>query len=189
MPDDAPPDTGSGGGTGLNRRVLGGIPLWGVYVIALAVGVVGLTWWRSRQVSASAAQTPAQDTGGSDATDSLDAGTLSTLQTEILALQGRASVPGPAGPAGPVGPKGPPGTVTPPPKPAPTPTPTKPPVRYYVVKPGDSLWKIAEKYYGNGALYGRLFTANKSGTRRADGTTGMIKNASLIQPGWMLIIP
>src|SRR5262245_60760972 len=132
MPDDVPPDT-SGGGTGLKRRVMGGIPLWGVYAIAIAVGVVGLTWWRAHQANAAAAaQTPAQDSGGSDEASNLDAGTLSTIQTEILALQGQASVPGPAGPAGPagpVGPKGPPGTVTAPPKPAPAPTPTKPTVR------------------------------------------------------------
>ena len=31
----------------------------------------------------------------------------------------------------------------------------------YVTQPGDSLWSIAEKFYGNGALWPKIYAANK----------------------------
>lgn len=34
--------------------------------------------------------------------------------------------------------------------------------RYYTVKTGDCLWSIAQKYYGNGAQYPKIYNANKS---------------------------
>lgn len=95
--------------------------------------------------------------------------------------------PGPA----PIIPK-PPGSsppVKPPPAPPKPPPVSKPHVRYYTVVSGDNLWNISKKYYGNGALYGRIFNANRYGIRRADGTKGMIKIPSLIYPKWRLIIP
>lgn len=49
--------------------------------------------------------------------------------------------------------------------------------RYYVVKKGDTLWNIAKKYYGNGAQYTKIATANA------------IKNPNLIYPGQKLLIP
>lgn len=92
-------------------------------------------------------------------------------------------------PTNPPPPKSTPPPVKPAPKPpAPKPAP-KPKVRYYTVKSGDNLWNIAKKYYGNGALYGRIYNANRKGVRRADGSTGMIVKPSLIYAGWKLIIP
>lgn len=49
----------------------------------------------------------------------------------------------------------------------------------YIVKPGDSLWAIAKYYYGNGALYTKIYNANKN----------VVSNPSLIYPGQELIIP
>ena len=49
----------------------------------------------------------------------------------------------------------------------------------YVVKSGDTLWKIAKKYYGDGTKYTKIYNANK----------GKIKNPSLIYPGQKLTIP
>jgi nucleoid-associated protein YgaU len=32
---------------------------------------------------------------------------------------------------------------------------------YYTVQPGDTLWGIAQKFYGNGSLYMEIYKANK----------------------------
>lgn len=49
----------------------------------------------------------------------------------------------------------------------------------HTVVKGDTLWAIAKKYYGNGAQYGKIYSANKD----------KIKNPSLIYPGQVLTIP
>lgn len=49
----------------------------------------------------------------------------------------------------------------------------------YTVVSGDSLWKIAKKYYGNGSQYTKIFDANRD----------KISNPSLIYPGQVLVIP
>ena len=51
--------------------------------------------------------------------------------------------------------------------------------RTYTVKKGDNLWKIARQYYGKGALYTKIYEANKD----------KIKNPSLIYPGQVFVIP
>ena len=49
----------------------------------------------------------------------------------------------------------------------------------YVVQPGDSLSKIAQKYYGDAALYPRIFEANRD----------LLKDPNKISPGQKLRIP
>jgi len=49
----------------------------------------------------------------------------------------------------------------------------------HIVQPGDTLWAIAKKYYGNGNQYPRIVNANKD----------KIKNPNLIFPGQQLVIP
>ncbi len=53
--------------------------------------------------------------------------------------------------------------------------------KFYTVKKGDTLWKIAEEHYGkgNGAKHTEIVKAN----------TPPVKNPDLIQPGWVLRIP
>jgi len=54
------------------------------------------------------------------------------------------------------------------------------PVRNYTVVAGDSLWKIAQKYYGNGAEYPKIIAANP----------GKLKDdKSVIHPGDVLVVP
>lgn len=48
----------------------------------------------------------------------------------------------------------------------------------YTVKKGDTLWKIAKQFYGNGADYGKIVSANPS-----------ISNPNLIYAGQVLKIP
>lgn len=51
----------------------------------------------------------------------------------------------------------------------------------YTVQKGDTLWKIAEQFYGkgHGDKYPEIVKAN----------TPPVKNPDLIQPGWVLRIP
>lgn len=49
----------------------------------------------------------------------------------------------------------------------------------YIIQPGDTLWAIAKKYYGDGKQYTKIVAAN------AD----KIKNPALIYPGQQLVIP
>ena len=49
----------------------------------------------------------------------------------------------------------------------------------YIVKAGDSLWKIAKQFYGNGASYSKISGSNSD----------KIKNPNLIYPGQVLTIP
>lgn len=52
-------------------------------------------------------------------------------------------------------------------------------VQFYEVQKGDSLWKIAANFYGNGNDYPKIFEANKE----------VIKDPDLIFPGQKLRIP
>ncbi len=47
------------------------------------------------------------------------------------------------------------------------------------VKKGDTLWKIAEQYYGDGSLYMKIFEANRT----------ILKDPNLIKVGQKLKIP
>lgn len=62
----------------------------------------------------------------------------------------------------------------------PPPAPSEPaPQRTHRVVAGDTLWGIAHRFYGNGALYPRIFDANRN----------IVRNANLIHIGWVLVIP
>lgn len=51
--------------------------------------------------------------------------------------------------------------------------------QWHEVAHGESLSKIAEKYYGDASLWKQIYEAN----------TDKIKNPNLIQVGWKLRIP
>jgi nucleoid-associated protein YgaU len=55
----------------------------------------------------------------------------------------------------------------------------EPEAETYEIKKGDTLWAIAQKYYGNGASYPKIVAANQP----------MIKDADEIYPGQVLRIP
>ncbi len=52
-------------------------------------------------------------------------------------------------------------------------------VEYYEIKKGDTLWKVATEFLGNGARYTEIFEANRE----------VIKNPDLIYPGQKIRIP
>jgi nucleoid-associated protein YgaU/DNA-binding SARP family transcriptional activator len=56
----------------------------------------------------------------------------------------------------------------------------------YTVVPGDTLWDIARRFYGDGSLYPRIFEAN-AGHIMADGEP--FNDPRLIRPGWVLEVP
>jgi len=60
----------------------------------------------------------------------------------------------------------------------PTPAPPAPPRTYRVV-PGDCLWNIALRFYGNGTTWPRIFDANRD----------KIQNPNLIYPNQVFVIP
>lgn len=62
-------------------------------------------------------------------------------------------------------------------------------VRYHTVRPGNTLSSIALKYYGNPQEFRQIYQANKQGSRRADGTAGILTNPNLVMVGQKLIIP
>jgi nucleoid-associated protein YgaU len=51
--------------------------------------------------------------------------------------------------------------------------------QWHEVKKGETLWKIAEPYYGDGSLYSKIFEANQD----------RLKNPNLIKAGQKLRIP
>lgn len=65
----------------------------------------------------------------------------------------------------------------PPPKPPPAPSPVN--VRRYTVVRGDTLWGISKRYYGAGAMYMKIYNANRN----------VIRNPNLIYPGQVFVIP
>jgi nucleoid-associated protein YgaU len=60
-----------------------------------------------------------------------------------------------------------------------TPAADNPYTQTYVVQSGDSLSKIAQKYYGDAALYTKIFEANRD----------QLKDPNKISPGQKLRIP
>jgi nucleoid-associated protein YgaU len=63
--------------------------------------------------------------------------------------------------------------------PAPASSAPAPAQNTYTVVAGDSLSKIAKKFYGNANSWKKIYDAN----------TDRIKNPDVIQPGWVLKIP
>lgn len=53
------------------------------------------------------------------------------------------------------------------------------PTQTYTVVSGDTLWAIAQSYYGDGSLWPRIYDANKN----------IVSNPNLIFPGQVLVIP
>lgn len=56
---------------------------------------------------------------------------------------------------------------------------TEPEAQFYTVVKGDTLWKVATQFYGNGSKYPAIFEANKP----------MLSHPDKIYPGQVLRIP
>jgi len=60
--------------------------------------------------------------------------------------------------------------------------------KIYTVQKDDNLWRLAEKYLGNGAAYPAIVAATNA-KHAEDDTFAYIDNPSLIHPGWKLLVP
>ena len=111
--------------------------------------------------------------------------TLSATQWTIIgdALRHLGPLPNPLPPLE----SGPPSQAPPPVKnkpPAPKPPTPRSPLRGHMkvgVWPAwnSTLWGIAKHYYGNGALWPKIYNANRH----------IIKNPNVLHPGWIIAIP
>lgn len=81
----------------------------------------------------------------------------------------------------------------PPPVQNPPPAPSPVTVRWDVVTPWptktSTLSGMAAKWYGNQSKWPTIYNANKTGTRRPDGSMGMISNPDRLHTGWRIYIP
>lgn len=55
----------------------------------------------------------------------------------------------------------------------------------YTVVSGDTLWGIAEKFYGDGSKYTQIFEANRS----VWSSNGQKEDPNILYPNWELVIP
>jgi nucleoid-associated protein YgaU len=94
----------------------------------------------------------------------------------IDSVQDQLSVSAPSTAAEPPASKAQPPEATEPAEPA---APEEGEARTYTVVSGDTLWKIAERMYGNGSQYMKIFEAN----------TDLLENPDRIFPGQKLLIP
>jgi len=104
-----------------------------------------------------------------------------------LVKLGAPPVPLPSPPAPPEKPIVP--VAPPPPVQTPPPAPVPAKLRFYTVQPGDSLWKIAVKFYGRGSAWFDIYNANRKGYTRPDGSPGFIINPSYLRVGDVLWVP
>jgi len=68
----------------------------------------------------------------------------------------------------------------------PTPRPTPVACEPYIVKPGDHLWSLAEKYLGSGAAYPAIIYATNQASE-IDPSYHAITDS--VSPGWKICIP
>lgn len=177
MAEETPPPAGGekkkGKGLLKDKKslyIVGGIALLGV--IFIAVRSANKSADQSSGASSQSGLQPSDMMGINPST-----GYLYGSPADSAASNGEVGPTGPAGPAGPVGPAGPagaPGKTTLPGKIPPGKKPPKPPAHTYVVKPGDSLSKIASHFH---TTWQHLYAANK---------TVIGKNPNVIHPGQKL---
>ena len=210
--NDAPPGDGGepqGGGGGVLGRRVGNFPLW----VWIGLGLAGLLAYSSYKKNKTAQQTTAQS-GTLPTTQTASGSTPASLIPQfvnqvydnptppVVNVTTNSTTPVnvtnniPTAPS-PTPTPAPPPPARPPAAPPPPPTPAPPAGQWVTVGVWNStnapwnstLWGIAQHVYGNGALYPKIFAANKQGVMRPDGTAGPIANPNLVYPGERIWVP
>lgn len=208
MQEDAPGGGNEGGSSAGNifTRKLGAFPLWVWMGLGLA-GVLALSNWKKQKATAATA-----NQGNLPTAQTASGSTPASLIPQFV----NQVYENPSPPVINVGPFNntqtttTPVTVNPPPVQPPHPPPNSPPPNSPPPPPppqaagqwvtvgvwtstnapwNSTLWGIAQHTYGNGALYPKIFAANKQGVVRPDGTSGFISNPNLIHPGDRIWVP
>lgn len=212
MPDDAPGGNAGGGGGAFSRK-MGAFPLWVWMGLGLA-GVLAYSNWKKNKAAASQTASSQTTLGAAGQTgqtyaNSYDASlipqfvnqTYTEVSPPVVNVgpfnNNQTQTVTPPPPPPPHDHEPPPPAPTPTPQPAPNPIPQPPAGQWVTVAPWSSynapwnstLWGIAQHTYGNGALYPKIFAANRVGVVRPDGTSGFISNPNLIHPGDRIWVP
>jgi nucleoid-associated protein YgaU len=198
--------TSSGGGF---SKKIAGVPLWG-WSVGIGGLAVGIWWWRKKNAASSTQQSNTDGTNPSGATSNTTP-TNSSMSTEqyesLLALlrdiQGEEgsiisklpsqsstpTMPGPPVPAQPPG--APPKSGSP----QPGPQPTSPRTVTVNKSPAwnSTLWGIAQRYYGDGSQYDKIYEANKAMILQEETKHGMTQaqaaDRKWLYPGEKLVVP
>lgn len=209
MADDAP--GGNAGGGGAFTKKVGAFPLWVWMGLGLA-GLLAISNWKKNKAAASQTASSQTSLGAAGQTgqtyaNSYDASLIpqfvNQTYTEVappvvnINQSQTQTQPTDNGDHDHWHAPPPPPSPQPTPQPAPNPTPQPPAGQWVTVAPWSSvnapwnstLWGIAQHTYGNGALYPKIFAANKTGVVRPDGTSGTINNPKLIYPGQRIWVP
>jgi len=168
-------------------RKIGPAPTW-VYGL---IGVLGLAWWIKRR---QATTKPPEDNANDNITQggALDAFSMAYPMPYSSDIFVNVQNPPPSVPVTINNPT--PVAVTPPSVPAPVATPAPPPKVSsvtYTVQKGDTLWGIAQRFFGSGTQYGTIYNANKSLIEAVARQHGYSSSGSghWIWPGEKLVIP
>ena len=207
MADDAPGGNAGGGGGTFNKK-MGAFPLWVWMGLGLA-GLLAVSNWKKNKAAASQTASSQTTLGAAGQTGQTYANSYDASLIPQFVNQTYTEVSPPIVNVGPFNQSQqqtqtqtqsappPPPSPQPTPQPAPNPTPQPPAGQWVTVSPWSSvnapwnstLWGIAQHTYGNGALYPKIFAANKTGVVRPDGTSGTINNPNLIYPGQRIWVP
>ena len=156
-----------------------GVWLWIVASLALRLVVAaadalthGATWVRALRAVSDRVSLPVVRRAA-------DAAVLAVVVAHLVGRPPAATVAATA-PAAVLVASGPPEAASPPGAPAGVPTAEDEGVVEFTVRPNDTLWRISEAFYGDGAAFPRIVSAN-AGRRMADGR--YFTRAGVIQPG------
>lgn len=208
VPEEGPP---TGGGGNIFTRKLGPFPLWVWMGLGLAVALAWTNYSKNKKAASQAQSASGTLPTTQTASGSTPASLIPQFVNQVYNQESPPIVTVNNNQTTPVtvnnnendkdkNPKPPPPSPTPGPVAPPPPRPNPAPQGQWVTvgvwtstnAPWNStLWGIAQHIYGNGALYPKIWAANRPGVLRPDGTmqNPADNNPNLIHPGDRVWVP